>query len=185
MGKIFLVRHGQSVANERKIFGGRMDCELTELGRAQAREIVPNILTLGINVIYSSPLKRAYETACIIAKELKIGEIITDDRLMERDFGVLTGKLIADVEKYADKIIRLNDKEGYFLEAKEAESFPALLLRGREVLETIKEKHSDENLLIVTHGDIGKMIYAAYYNLGWEEALRTPHYKNTEIVELS
>lgn len=162
-----------------------MDCELTDVGRAQAREIVSNILPLGINVIYSSPLRRAYETARIIAEESGIGEIITDDRLMERDFGILTGKPIADVEKYTDKIVRLNEKEGYFLEAKGAESFPTLLQRGREMLKIIKEKHPDENLLMVTHGDIGKMIYAAYYNLGWENMLKTPHYKNSEIVELS
>lgn len=66
-----------------------------------------------------------------------------------------------------------------------AEDFPTLLKRGKKILEEIKQRHPDKNVLIVTHGDIGKMIRAAYHGWTWEEGLKTPYFDNTGVMELS
>lgn len=184
MNKIFLVRHGQDTDNAAGILNGRRDTELTELGREQVRRVAEKLRDNAVEIIYASPLKRAYETARIIGTILGIDEIITDEHLIEREFGILTGKPVSDIPKYADRIIQ-TDKVNYFLEVEGAEDFPTLLDRGRKILQEIRQRHPDKNILIVTHGDIGKMIRAAYHNWTWEQGLKTPHFDNTEILELS
>ena len=184
MSKIFLVRHGQDTDNAAGILNGRRDTELTELGREQARNVAEKLRDNNVEIIYTSPLKRAYETARIIATELGIDEVIADEHLIEREFGVLTGKPVSDISKYTDKILP-TDRVNYFLEVEGAEDFPTLLLRGRKILNEIRQRHPDKNVLIVTHGDIGKMIRAAYHGWTWENGLKTPYFDNTGVLELS
>lgn len=185
MNKIFLVRHGQDTDNAAGILNGRRDTELTGLGRQQAKQVAEKLRDNGIQIIYASPLRRAYETARIIAEKLGIDEVIVDEHLIEREFGILTGKLLVDIPKYTDKILPA-DRVNYFLEVEGAEDFPTLLKRGKKILQEIKQRHPDnKNILIVTHGDIGKMIRAAYHGWSWDEGLKTPHFANTGVLELS
>ena len=85
MSKIYIVRHGQDEDNANGLLNGHRDKELTALGRQQAKVIAGKLKGDGIDVIYTSPLKRAYETAEIIAKELQIDQVIRDENLKERD----------------------------------------------------------------------------------------------------
>jgi broad specificity phosphatase PhoE len=184
MEKIYLVRHGQSEDNADGILGGRRDAGLTELGRRQAEHIAQELVGREIDVIYSSPLKRAYETARIIAERLGIADIETDERLMERDFGILTGHPYADVEKLAHGMVFV-DKVGYFQEADGAETFPDVLARAQEFVDELKAKFSEKNILIVAHSDVGKMIRAAYNDWDWEEGLLSPNISNSDAIELT
>lgn len=184
MSKIFLVRHGQDTDNAAGILNGRRDTELTELGREQAKKVTDKLRDNDVQIVYTSPLKRAYETARIIATELGIDEVIADEHLIEREFGILTGKPVSDISKYTDKILP-TDRVNYFLEVQGAEDFPTLLMRGRKILDEIRQKHQNKNVLIVTHGDIGKMIRATYHGWTWEEGLKTPYLDNTGVLELS
>lgn len=184
MSKIFLVRHGQDTDNAAGILNGRRDTELTDLGREQAKKVAEKLCDNGIEIIYASPLKRTYETARIMATKLRIDEIFVDDYLMERDFGIMTGKPVSDIQKYSGKILK-TEKVDYFLEAAGAEDFQSLLERGNKILNKIKKKYPNQNILIVTHGDIGKIIRAAYHGWTWEEGLETPYFGNTEVLELS
>lgn len=180
---IFLVRHGQDTDNANKILNGRRDTDLTELGKKQARIVAQKLKNNQIQAIYSSPLRRAYETAKIIAEELGINKVVIDQRLIERDFGVLTGKKVDDIQKYADKIL-VADRINYFLEAEGAETFPILYERGKKIIREIQERHPESNILVVTHGDIGKMMRAAYYELSWEDGLKITYFDNAGILEL-
>jgi len=184
MNKIFLVRHGQDEDNANGILNGRRDTPLTKLGRQQAQTVAEKLRDNGIEVIYASPLKRAYETARIVAETLGVDEVITDEHLMEREFGVLTGKPVADISKYSSKTLQ-TDRVLYFIEAEGAEDFPTLYQRGKKILEEISQRHPNKNILIVAHGDIGKMIRAAYHNWTWEEGIKTPYFENTGVLELS
>jgi broad specificity phosphatase PhoE len=73
----------------------------------------------------------------------------------------------------------------YFLTPRGGETFPELLIRAKRVLNFIEAKHPDGNILLATHGDIGKMIYAAYYGLDWETALSMFHLGNCELLALA
>lgn len=183
MTKIFLVRHGQDEDNANGILNGRRDASLTNLGREQAKIVADKLKDNEIQIIYSSPLKRAHETARIIAREIGLDGVTSDEHLMEREFGILTGKPVTDIPKYSHKTLQ-TDRVLYFLEAEGAEDFPTLYDRGKKIIEEIIARHQNENVLIVTHGDIGKMIRAAYHGWSWEEGLKTPYFDNTGVLEL-
>lgn len=93
---IYFIRHGESEANVKKVFAGQKeDSLLTDEGREQAKITAKEIIKEGLKIdkIYSSPLKRASETAKIIAEELGFdaSEIIIEERVIEYDMGSLTG----------------------------------------------------------------------------------------------
>ncbi len=183
MPRIFLVRHGQDEDNSQGILNGRRDTRLTELGKQQARHVAQKLKGGGIRVIYTSPLLRAYESAQIISQEQGIAGVITHSLLIERDFGVLTGKPLTDIARYAKSIL-VTDRVSYFLEAEGAEDFPTVYRRAAQVLTELQNRHRVEDLLLVTHGDIGKMIRAVYYQQTWEQGLRTPYFGNADVLIL-
>ncbi len=182
MGNIYLVRHGQDEDNAEGLLNGHRDRPLTELGRQQAAIVAEKLRANAIDVIYSSPLQRAKATADTIGKAIdKPVEVLPD--LIERDFGVLTGKPAIDIPKYSQKTLQ-TEVVNYFLEAEGAEDFPTLLRRAKKILAYVQSRHPKENVLLVAHGDIGKMIRAAYHNWDWLKALKTPYFDNTHILDL-
>ena len=135
--------------------------------------------------VYSSPLQRAFHTAEIICDTLGIAkpEMLPD--LIERDFGVMTGQQQSRIKELCSPDIVETDTITYFLSPQGAETFPQLILRANRMLRAIQAKHMNGSILLVTHGDIGKMIYAAYYQLDWMNVLRMFHFGNSELLELS
>ncbi len=93
---IYIVRHGQSVANAEGRYG--MDSDLTEKGREQAIETAEKFKDIHFDAILSSPLKRAHETAQIIAKEHQLA-VSTRDALRERKEGVLEGRMYDEMRE--------------------------------------------------------------------------------------
>jgi len=187
MTTIYLARHGQDKDNEAGILNGRRDEALTEIGLEQASQLAQKIKDSGINFdkVYSSPLQRAFQTAKIITDYLKIKEAEKIDLLIERDFGIMTGKLVKNVKKLCSPDILQAEIITYFLSPEGAETFPELIDRAKVLLDFIKAQHDGEKVLLVTHGDLGKMIYAAYYDLDWREVLTMFHFGNSELLLLS
>lgn len=218
MVNIYVARHGQDVDNANGILNGHRDEPLTDLGREQAKDVARKMLQAGMTLspstattstgaetvlkaIYSSPLRRAHETAEIFANMLSSSagenkakvEILND--LIERNFGVLTGQptsSIRDICRAED--ILVTAKINYFLQPPGAETFPELIERANQLLTRIQKiteadndnsTSSSTSILFVTHGDFGKMLYAAYYNLQWEEVLKQFHFGNSEVLLLS
>ncbi len=187
MLKIYLVRHGQNIDNVNGILNGHRDEPLTKKGIEQAHELAEKIKQAKIyfNVIYSSPLSRAYETARVISDTISVPHLFTQPLLIERDFGIMTGKKISDIEALCAPDIIKAEIITYFLSPDGAETFPALMKRARVLLEDIQEKHKTGNILLVTHGDIGKMIYAEYYHLDWRDVLTQFHFGNCDMLLMS
>ena len=69
--------------------------------------------------------------------------------------------------------------------SKNKETFPDLLERSEKLIKKIEERHPNKKVLFVSHGDIGKMIYAKFYDLPWKDVLSDFHFGNTEILHLS
>ena len=87
----YFLRHGQTDWNKRHIAMGQQDIPLNELGVQQAHEAAELIETFGVKTIISSPLKRAYETACIIAGNKKESVIVINE-LKEANWGEKEGE---------------------------------------------------------------------------------------------
>ena len=137
------------------------------------------------DAIYTSPLSRAYRTGVEVALALDLPLPTKLPSLIERDFGVMTGRPVGDIEKVCGQDIVKTDTITYFLSPEGAETFPDLLVRGRQAIAEVESLHKDGSVLLVTHGDIGKMIFAAYYNLPWMDILTMFHFGNSELLLLA
>lgn len=187
MLKIYIARHGQDMDNANGILNGRRDEPLTDKGIAQANEVAKKIKDTNIHFdhVYSSPLQRAYKTAEIITDTIGISKPEALEDLTERDFGIMTGQPKNKIKEMCHPNIFHTDTISYFLDPEGAETFPQLIERAKKLLGELKAKHEDENILLLTHGDIGKMIYTAYYDLDWKNVLKMFHFGNSELLELS
>ena len=94
---IYVVRHGQTDWNIEKRYAGRVNVPLNETGVSEAYELAVKLQKINFDVVFSSPLSRAYQTAKIISSN---SNILIDDRLIERSNGDLEGKLKAGVGIY-------------------------------------------------------------------------------------
>lgn len=181
--KILLVRHGQDEDNEQRIMNGRRDNPLTELGKQQATEAGKNIASTEITAIYSSPLKRAKETAEIISSHHGL-KVETDNRLLERDFGVVTGLPSSVIKLYCKNTIETG-KNIYILDGRGVERFQEVYRRAKSFIAEVKIKHQNETIVIVCHNDIAKMIQAVIWQRDIEDVLKnTPFIENASVTEM-
>lgn len=185
---IYIARHGENEDNAKGILNGHRDLPLTDKGYEQARILAGKIKETHIkfDVVYSSPLERAYETGRVITRVLRLMNPVIHSLLIERDFGVMTGLKASQIEEVCGNRIIKGEHITYFLDPPEAETFPDLMKRAREFLDFLQEVHSEnENILLTCHGDIGKMIYAEFYGLDWEDVLVNFHFGNCDLLLLS
>lgn len=126
MLKIYLARHGQNEDNANGILDGHRDLPLTKIGLAQAHEIAKKIKNSGLefDAILSSPLSRAFVTAQIISEANNLPQPKVVPELIERDFGIMTGKPQSSIEELCAPNIIKTETINYFLAPEGAETFP-------------------------------------------------------------
>ncbi len=186
--KIYIARHGQDEDNASGILNGHRNMPLTGQGRRQAEEIAHKIRSaqLQFDAILSSPLLRAWDTAGTIARAIDGPTPRREPLLIERDFGVMSGERTSDIAVLCAPDIMYTDTITYFLNPEGGESFPVVLKRAEKMLALLRgDFSSDDSILLVCHGDIGKMLYAAYYGLEWRDVLQQFHFGNSELILLS
>jgi len=138
-----LIRHGQTDWNADGLLQGSTDIPLNDIGRQQARDAISTLRSRPWDVVVSSPLERARETAAIIAVGLGIPLGDAYPGLAERDYGVLEGTpAAAAIEKWPSR-----DYPG-------AETLEAVATRGEEALAAIAADFPDGAVLVVCHGTI-------------------------------
>ena len=94
MKTLYILRHGKTIWNKERKAQGRTDVPLSDEGRKEAYKVKEYIESLNIDGIYSSPLKRALETAEIVSQDISYKIFKTDDDLIERSFGHYEGELV-------------------------------------------------------------------------------------------
>lgn len=162
MKNVYVITHAQSLHHIQDLTGGWYDTSLTKKGSTQAERLAEFLYgEIGIPgiPIYSSDLKRAFETAEIIARPFN-SSVIQDKRLREMSFGDAEGK---PREWRNDNIIPLRE-DGNRLNHrifKNAETRMDVGTRIRECLDDIIMKN-DENLIIVSHGNALTFIIMAW-----------------------
>lgn len=148
---LLLVRHGESEGNVEGLIQGQLDKPLTDLGREQASAVAERLRSDGgADRIVSSPLARASATADAIGCALDL-PVTTDDRLMEYDFGEVSGLTIRDLlESHPGWRFWNDDRSAPLLPGEEG--MPAF--DGR-VTEVVAELMALEGRTIaVTHGGV-------------------------------
>ena len=166
MKNILLIRHGQSEWNKLNLFTGFKNIELSEQGIDEANKAGQNFKNLNIkfDIVFTSELKRAQETAKIILKILDQwdhlygeGKIITDIKLNERDYGDLTGlnkKETAD--KFGEEQVH-KWRRGYSDQPPNGESLEDVVRRVKiyfeESINPAIQSADNNNILIAAHGN--------------------------------
>lgn len=146
MTTMLLARHGQSEWNAAGRWQGQADPTLTDLGRRQARSACERLGS--VDVIVSSPLQRALETARIISNGLGVGPVVVDVDLVERDAGEWSGLTRAEIEA---------TWPGYLGERRRPPGFEtdeSVLRRAHAALARIEEEYRGADVLILTHGGL-------------------------------
>ena len=154
--EIFVVRHGKTDWNKECKFQGAQDIPLNEEGRAAAVKLAERLKDVHFDEIFSSPLSRAYETACIISHGAQ--GVLKNDLLKEISFGQGEGVPF-------DKWMNTDDPRKYFFEApdkyvppKGGETFTSGMERTAKFIHTVLQpyynKNPDARILIVAHGAI-------------------------------
>ena len=186
MRKIVIARHGQDEDNAKGIFNGRRDMSLTTKGREEAYTLAKNLKghsSIDIGWIFSSPLKRARETAKIVSNRL-ITRYSVINSLIEMSHGILEGRPYSDVPSFA-KSWKRPDDFWYVLEVEGGESYPDLCVRAVKALAEIKQKVEElkvsRDILIISHGTISKAIQVAHKGLPWEQVFNTPFFENCQF----
>ena len=159
MTTIYLARHGESDWNAANRFQGLSDRPLTELGRRQAEALADQLAaTASPSAIYSSPLRRAFETAAIVGTRTGLEPRPVDD-LREVDVGGWAGLSRSDVESRFPEAFRrwLDGGEGW----EDGESYADMSARVLAALTGIAESHPGDQVLVVSHGGPIRAIQAA------------------------
>jgi probable phosphoglycerate mutase len=149
MTTLFVARHGQTDWNREHRWQGWADPPLNAAGRNQAAELGESLADRGIEVVVSSDLRRAAETAEIAAARLGL-PVELDARLREVDVGEWSGLTSAEVEaRYPEGYRR---RRGGRTGWAEGEELGAMAERVVSSLLEISARHPGQRVLVVTHG---------------------------------
>ena len=159
--KLYVIRHGNTDSNRLDIYNGKLlNEDINNIGIKQAQEASKKIKNLNLDLIICSPLLRTRHT-CDIINSNKI-KVIYDDRIEERNCGVLTNTKIDNLE-----------------------TVPELFKRVNLFLDEIKKKYRGQNILLVTHGGVARAIHFYFNELPEDGQVEKYLPDNCEIREYS
>lgn len=169
MKHLYFMRHGLSVMNKQGVFSGSNDTPLDAEGVKQCQNAAKTIAKLYIDEIVSSPMKRALDSAKIIAEEINFpnNKIIISDLLVERSFGPLEGT------EYTRQH-NLDEING-------VEHSSSLIDRAEQILKLINSLEAD-NVLVVSHGAMGRALkHVIDPTIDYQHI---PSFNNAEVIKL-
>lgn len=170
---IYIIRHGQTEKNKAMVLQGRSDQPLNEAGIRQAEQAGAYFRSAGIRFdrVYSSPLIRAVQTAKLVAPQ---AEVLTDDRLLEMDYGPYEG---ASLEDPAPELLHFFMDFVHHPAPEGMESLDSVVRRLGDFLEEI---HRAGNILISTHA-IAMKGALEYLTPDSQGAYWSKHIKNCDV----
>lgn len=158
MLQIYLVRHGLTPWNLEKRFQGSKDISLSEEGIRQAEQTRDRLQDVAFDAIYASSLKRAFETAEIIAEPHGI-KVTPLDQLQEICMGVWEGLTWDEIQEQQPEVHRIWVEKPTMAPIPESEGVSKAARRANQAFRELAEKHKDDQqILIVSHGLINACI---------------------------
>lgn len=151
---IYVIRHGQTDWNIQKKLLSVTDIELNNTGIEQCKEAEKLVRNLNYDLVICSPKMRTRQTLDII--NTKKIPVIYDDRLIERDAKSIEGIDVTTINYRNYWTVGKDELE-------DSETIEECKVRVYELLDELKEKYSNKNILIVTHNGICRLIYT-YFN---------------------
>ncbi len=159
--KIYISRHGETAWNREFRVCGRTDIELTETGIRQARLLAEQVEGKDISCMISSPLKRALQTSRIVSDRTGI-PVVVDERLTEQDYGSFEGVSGKDAGFLANK-------RKFACRYPGGESMMMVAARVYPLLDEIRTAYRDQNVLLICHGGVCRVIHTYFEDVTNEE----------------
>jgi broad specificity phosphatase PhoE len=167
---LILARHGETDWNRENRFQGHADPPLNAAGRAQSVELAEALADEPIARVYTSPLRRARETAELVAERLGV-EVEPLEALCEIDVGSWMGLTRDEVaERFPEGYASWLERAPHGFE--DGETYEELAARVLPALRTLAEVHPSATLLVVTHGGPSRVVQAHAAGIDYAEARR-------------
>lgn len=171
ISKLFIIRHPETINNRDKIIQDPLKGELSEFGKSQIPLAVKQLMFLGITKVYSSDSLRCIELAKVFSKR---SGLKTNYNPILRE--VNSGEWIGMKRDEVKKLISQHKRP------KHGEDLDQLMERAKLILNDIIKEEG--NILLITHGCLGKMLMGATKNMDPYESDEQLNLKNCQIIEL-
>ena len=172
MARLILVRHGQTDWNRQMRYQGQSDIEMNETGIWQVTQAAERLASEKIDFIYSSDLKRARQTAKIIASKHNMVESIQESPLLrEMNFGDFEGMHFSQMDRKYRLIFSADPSwrsSGPNVRVPNGESIADLGTRIDEFIKTVEQHELEETVLIVAHGGPLQVLICQLLGIGLE-----------------
>jgi len=181
--KLFVFRHAETTDNSRGIFSGWRDPELTLKGLSQAQEIAEQLRRDKIDYAFTSHLKRARKTLEIVLETNPAVPVFTDDRLIERCYGLLQGKSKRKVaEERPEWFAQVH--RGYDFPPPGGESLKMVENRTLPFLVQLEEwlRKNEGNVAISCHGNSLRPIRRVFEHLSLRQMLQIENPQNRAMA---
>lgn len=163
MTRLYLTRHGETEWNVERRMQGSKESNLTEKGRTQARQLGRRLDNTNIDVVYSSPSNRAFQSAELIVGNRDI-EIIKIDDLIEMNFGIWEGMTFDVIkEKYGEQHKAFWETP-HLLKEFPGENFKDFKQRVVATVTKIVGENEDKDVLVVAHALVVKILMSYFEN---------------------
>ena len=159
--KLYVARHGETEWNALNKICGRTDIPLTERGLEQAKLLAANMADKQLDVIIASPMIRAQQTAAAVSESIDV-PVLTDERLIEQNFGDFEG-LDRGTPEY------LANKRQFAYRYPGGESQMDVAYRVYGLIEELKGKYPDKNVLLVCHGGVCRSVRTYFVDMTNDE----------------
>ncbi len=183
---LILIRHGETIWNRERKLMGIMDIPLTAEGKRQAAKVATHLRSYPLDVIFTSPLTRALDTARKIYHFHPKIALITKNELRERDFGSVEGFGYEEVNSIYPELIYSESWKYLHFRPKGGESLADLCIRADKFLSVILPLYEGKNIAVVSHGTFLRVLICRVLSLSLTDY--SPLYMNNTgitILELS
>jgi alpha-ribazole phosphatase len=157
--RLVLLRHGEPEQEAKGRCYGSLDVGLSETGRKQIEEKLASIRNLRVDALYTSPLKRASESAAIVRDCLGL-EPIPADELREINFGAFEGLTYGEVQKQYPEEYKLWMERPTDVSFPQGESFAQVKARVLRFRDVLLNAHPGKTVLMVSHGGANRIMLA-------------------------
>ena len=171
MGQFYWVRHAESDWNAENRLCGRTDVALSKMGRLQARRLAERFAPLPVEALLTSPLRRAVETAEIIAARLGIQPVV-ELSLVELNYGAWEGMTFAEILQRDGGNFRAWEADPGAVAPPGGESGEEALTRVAPFLDSLRTRHPQGNVVVVSHKTLSRLIVCHVLGLSPSEYRR-------------
>ncbi len=168
---IYLARHGETTWNAEGRIQGWSDPDLSPLGHSQSLSLLEHLKDRPLKAIYSSHLRRSYDTAQPISRHLAV-PVLKQVELKEMGFGILEGRNLFQFDEELKHEWNRFKNDRFFYRMPGAENYSDVTNRLKPFVKMVLSEHDGEEILIVGHRVVNRLLIGMFLEIALEETLK-------------